>query len=55
MIRLIASRVAALFPKHYNSPELLRARWDTLSRMIPLLYFAWFSRHPAPPAAESTD
>ncbi|MFC3914592.1 efflux RND transporter permease subunit [Pseudaeromonas sharmana] len=23
--------------------------------VIPLLYFAWFSRHPAPPAAESTD
>ena len=40
MMRLIASRIAAIFPKHSNAPELMRERWDTLSRMIPLLYFA---------------
>lgn len=39
MIRMVASLAAALFPKYSRDPELLRERWNMLSRMIPLLYF----------------
>jgi len=39
MVRMIASRLAAILPAQSDNPELLKEQWATLSRMIPLLYF----------------
>lgn len=39
MLRMIRSRLAALFPAQSGNTELLLEQWSSLTRMIPLLYF----------------
>jgi diguanylate cyclase (GGDEF)-like protein len=39
MVRMIRSRLAAVYPAQSDNEELLKEQWSTLTRMIPLLYF----------------